>query len=73
MIVVVDSCQTLIVKRGWVAYDVSDFGEFRVGSDGLDSTSPIWEASSNYITNPNMEWFKLEIATFKFGDQMSLG
>jgi hypothetical protein len=26
-----------------------------------------------HITNPNMEWFKLEIATFKFGDQMSLG
>jgi hypothetical protein len=24
------------------------------------------------ITNPNMEWFKLEIATFKFAEQMSL-
>ena len=29
--------------------------------------------AGGYITNPNMEWFKLEIATFKFGDQMSLG
>jgi hypothetical protein len=24
-----------------------------------------------YITNPNMDCIKLEIATFKFGDQMS--
>ncbi len=55
MIVVVDACQTLIVKRGWVAYDVSDFGEFRVGSDGLDPTSLIWEASSNYPTNKGLD------------------
>ncbi len=25
------------------------------------------------ITNPNMEWIKLEIATFKFGDQKTVG
>jgi hypothetical protein len=24
------------------------------------------------ITNPNMEWFKLEIVTFKFGDQKTV-
>ena len=55
MIVVVDACQTLIVKRGWVAYDVSDFGEFRVGSNGLDPMSPIWEACSNYPTNQGLD------------------
>ena len=55
MIVVVDTCQTLIVKHGWVAYNVSDFGEFRVGSDGLDPTSLIWEASSNYPTNKGLD------------------
>jgi hypothetical protein len=35
---------------------------------------PIFEGLSKTvtnITNPNMEWFKLEIATFEFGDQMT--
>jgi hypothetical protein len=47
----------------------------------LAGRSPLYETKSSdegqimlaYITNPDMDCIKLEVATFKFGDQMMGG
>ena len=52
-----------------VAAAPADMSNNNRGSDMNISTND----SRDIITNPNMEWSKLEIAPFKFAEQMSLG